>query len=108
MVSLAETPGTVAVGAGESALLVAEELALEQALRYRGAIEGHERPLSDVAQLVDPACHELLAGAGLATDQDARRGRADALELTEEPRHGVSFLFKRGARGEFVESVPRS
>ena len=62
--------------AGEGALLVAEELALEQLARQRGAVELDERALAARALLVDRARDELLAGAGLALDQHGAVRRA--------------------------------
>ena len=42
----------LAVGAGEAALLVAEQLALDQVRRDRAAVDRQERPLAAAAQLV--------------------------------------------------------
>ena len=50
-------------GAGERALLVAEELALEQRLGNRRAVDRHERHGRARAQLVDRLRDQLLAGA---------------------------------------------
>ena len=52
--------------AGERAAHVAEELALEQVLRDRGAVDGQEDALRDLAEVVDGARDDLLAGAALA------------------------------------------
>ena len=52
--------------AGEGAALVAEELALEQRLRDRGAVHDDEGLVAARAELVDRARDELLAGAALA------------------------------------------
>src|SRR5690606_1006727 len=54
--------------AGERALLVAEQLGLEQRLRHRGDVGGDERPVPARRQRVDAARYALLAGAALAGD----------------------------------------
>ena len=56
-------------GAGEGALLVAEQLAFEQLTRQRGAVHLDERPVLARRTLVDGARHELLADAALAADE---------------------------------------
>src|SRR5262249_56238255 len=56
-------------GAGERALLMAEQLAFQQGLRNGGAVQRHERPMGSGAVLVDRAGSQLLAGAALAGDQ---------------------------------------
>ena len=70
-------------GAREGALLVAEELRLEQRLGQRGARHGHERPRAPRALDVDGPREELLARAALALDEDGRvapRGHAGEIE----------------------------
>src|SRR5437899_11673668 len=63
-------------GAGKGALLVAEQLALEQSRRDRGAVQLHERLRASRAQVVDRARDQLLPGPCLAVDQHRRiRGR---------------------------------
>jgi hypothetical protein len=73
-------------GAGERALLVAEQLALQQRLGERRAVEAHERGLRPGARVVDHLGDELLAGAGLAHDEDARLRRRDLLDEAHEVR----------------------
>ena len=51
------------VGAGERALLVAEQLALEQRLGDRRAVDRDERERRARAELVDRLRDQLLAGA---------------------------------------------
>src|SRR4029079_15105618 len=67
-----EAPRLLAGGTGEGALLVAEELALDQRLGQRRAVEGDERPLAARRHRVDAARHQALAGAALAADEDRR------------------------------------
>src|SRR5690606_30866413 len=58
-----------AIGAGERATLVAEELALDELLRQRGTIDRDERRLRAWAQAVQLARHELFARSALARDE---------------------------------------
>ena len=60
LLEAADAPG---VGAGERAALVAEELALEQRLGDRGAVDRDERLVGALAVLVEGAGDQLLAGA---------------------------------------------
>jgi hypothetical protein len=74
--------------AGERALLVAEELALDQVLRDRGAVELDERTLRAAAAEVDRARDQVLARSVLAGDQHLALRRGDALDLAHEPCAG--------------------
>src|SRR5207249_9391406 len=76
--------------ARERPLAVAEELALEEALGERGTVDGDEESLAARTGGVDRPRHQLLAGAGLALDEDRRPRRADARDQVE---HGA----QRGA-----------
>ncbi len=62
------------------ALLVAEELVLEQGLRDGGAVDGHEGPLRAGRELVKGAAHQLLPGAALSGDQHGGIGGGGALD----------------------------
>src|SRR5262249_12673281 len=68
---------------GERAALVTEELALEQARRDRRAVYLDERPITADARIIDGGGPQLLAGAGLAQDEPARRPRRNRLDLPE-------------------------
>ena len=91
----------VAHRTGEAALHVAEQLALQQALRERPAVDREERALVPRGQLVDVVCHHFLAGAALALDQHRRVGRRhvlgelehfqEALGLADGARHPAAF-----------------
>ena len=59
-------PTRCAVGAGEGALLVAEQFALEQRLGNRRAIDRHEFLVLTRAEFVDRARHQLLPASALA------------------------------------------
>ena len=58
--------------AGEGALLVAEQFALQQGFRYGGAVDGDERLVGTQAVGVNGAGHQFLAGAALAADEHGR------------------------------------
>src|SRR6202007_1259583 len=64
-----EQPFALALGVGESAALVAEELALEEGLRQRAAGDVLERPPGALAMGVDLLRHQALAGPALAAEQ---------------------------------------
>jgi hypothetical protein len=59
----------LAVGAGEAAPLVAEELALDQVRRHGAAVDGKEGLLVAAAEAVDGLRHQLLARARLSEQQ---------------------------------------
>jgi hypothetical protein len=67
---------------------VAEQLALEQRLGQRGAVERHEAPATARAA-VDLLGQHFLADAGLAQDQDRDRVGRDARHLIEQREHGA-------------------
>src|SRR3989475_9133630 len=79
-------------GAREGALLVPEQLALEQVLGNGGAVDRDERPRGLRAVMMDGAGHDLLARPRLALDEHGRLARRDArhelvdLERSEERR----------------------
>ena len=80
----------IAVGAGEGAAAVAEELALEQVARDGGAVERDERLLGAVGEGVDRAGQDFLAGAAFAgqQDADARLGHF-AARMRHQLTHGL-------------------
>ena len=73
--------------AGERTFLVAEQLRLDQRVRDRAAVDGYERLLAAGAQVMDGTGHELLAGAGLALDEDSERRVGDLLDLLDHFLH---------------------
>src|SRR5688572_6128490 len=77
-------------GAGERALLMTEDLALEQRFRNGGAVDRDERLRGPWAQLMDGLRHQFLAGARLAPDEDGGRGRRRLLDdLVDLPHAGT-------------------
>ena len=73
--------------AGERALLVSEQLALQQVLRNRGAIDVDEWRIATWAIVVDRARQQLLAGPRLAREQDG-----DVRSIDHAPRAGQGRL----------------
>jgi hypothetical protein len=103
-----EPAGLLAIRPGEGAPLVAEELALDEALGQRSAVDPDERALGAIRVAMQRRGDQLLARAALADDQDGRIGRgrpADRLEdlahrgaLADERRLVVRALVGRGTR----------
>ena len=73
--------------AGEGAALVAEELALEERVRDRGAVDRDERMVAARGEHVDRPREELLARPALALEEDGGVRRGDALGLRA---HGLA------------------
>ena len=71
-------------GAGERALLVAEQLALQQLARQAGAVDVDERLVGAAAAAVEPAGEDPLPAAGLALDQHRALARHRQLRLGRE------------------------
>src|SRR5205814_3302065 len=72
-----EAPAALGHRAGERALLVTEELGLEQRFRERRARHLHERSRAAIRVVVERFSDELLAGAALAGDEDRGVGLRD-------------------------------
>src|SRR5207249_7643936 len=75
------------VRVGERALLVAEELALEQRLRDGGAVERDQRAVGARAPVVDRLGDQLLAGAALTGDEDRGAELRDGFDRLEDLLH---------------------
>src|SRR5262249_31428955 len=67
---------------GERALLVAEQLALEECLRNGRAVDLHERKISARALVVQPLRHELFSSSAFAMDEN--RVRLAPRELSDD------------------------
>src|SRR6202030_1844504 len=75
--------------AGERAPLVAEELALEERLGDRAAVDAHEGATAPRARRVDGFGDHLLADAGLADHEHVEAGDGDALRELEDLDRGT-------------------
>jgi hypothetical protein len=71
-------------GAGEGALLVAEELRFEQRIGNRGAVDRHEWSVGAGAERVQAAGEELLAGAALPLEENRGVGRRRTMQLLQD------------------------
>ncbi|OPZ58915.1 MAG: hypothetical protein BWY87_01241 [Deltaproteobacteria bacterium ADurb.Bin510] len=69
-VGLLEAAVTALLGPGEGALLVAEEFGFDQGVGHGRAVDLDEGPGLARAAVVDGSSRQLLAGAGLAVDQN--------------------------------------
>jgi len=90
-VGLLEAAGTLPGRAGERALLVAEQLGLQEVLRDRGAVHLDERVGLAVRELVDDPGDEGLARAGLAQEEHRGLGRRDLADLALDLLHGLAL-----------------
>ncbi len=81
----------------EGALLVAEQLGLDQFVGNRGAVDLHERQFAARAAGVDGTRHQFLADAALPGDQHGGRGRRDALNCGPKLLHrgGLAHQLER-------------
>ena len=93
--------------AGERALLVAEDLALEQRLRNRRAVDRDERKRRARAELVDRLRDQLLAGARLAGDQHRRAGRRRLLDHLVDLPHLRAVADQRSERAVLAQLTPQ-
>src|SRR5207249_5742726 len=79
LVRILELPRLQPVRAGEGALLVAEQLRLEQPRRDRGAIDLDERTAAACRSRMDDPADEVLSDAAFPTHQDRRIRVGDVL-----------------------------
>src|SRR5262249_33600832 len=86
-VGLLEEPAAIDVRVGERAFLVAEQLALEEILGDRAAVDRHEWVILAAASGVHRAGDELLAHAALSLDQHRRLEVGDLGDGAEDLRH---------------------
>ena len=91
-----EQPGAGLGCARERALLVAEQLALEQALRERRTVDAQERLLRATRAAMDGLGEPLLPDAGLAQQQDVDQAWRDAID---EPVQSVHRALAAALRG---------
>jgi hypothetical protein len=89
-------------GAGERAALVPEQLALEQRLGDRRAVDRHEGPAPTLRALVDAPRQDLLAGAALA--QEGHRDLAGGHGLEQ----GVDLAHRRRAHDRSQDDSGRA
>ena len=103
MIRHLELAGLARVRAGERALLVAEQLGLEQGLGNRRAVDRHEGSIGARAHGVQGTREQLFAGAALALEQHRHVGPRGAMERHQqlfEPGILADNLRRPAARGE--------
>ena len=83
-----EHPGLSAHRTGEGALLVAEELALQEVFRHPADVDGDEWAAALGARAVDLPGDDLLAGTALPGDEDDGGGVADPVDDLLDPLDG--------------------
>ncbi len=86
-VGVFELADPIGRGVGERPADVAEQLAFQDVLAQRGAVQGDERLVLARAVLMDRLRDQFLAGAGLALDQHAGVGRGDPLQAVDHLVH---------------------
>ena len=75
-----ESAHTLLIRARKGALLVAEELALDQLAVDRRTVDGHEGTIAPARQGVEPPRHQLLSGAALSTNEHGNVRVGDLLD----------------------------
>ncbi len=96
-----EEPWVIGDGTGKRAAAVAEELALDEIVRQRGAVDRHERSPRASAVGVNGARDQLLAGPGLSDDQDWSVAACRSSATIEHPLHA------RRSADDLLEAVSR-
>jgi hypothetical protein len=85
----------VDVSRTRSALLVAEQLALGQALGQRRAVHRHERVPGPRAAIVQLPGHQFLAGAAVAEDQGGAGNGRQLVDALAQILHGAAVADER-------------
>ena len=97
-----ELAGAIGERAGEAPLHVAEQLAFDQLRRNRGTVDRDERTGGARAERVNRARDELLAGAVIAGDQDARRRGRDLLDQADHRANRLAGADDLVLRADFL------
>jgi hypothetical protein len=97
-IGLLEAAAPRVLGTGEGTALMAEELALEQRVADRGAVDRHHASGCAARGKVDRPRHELLSGATLAHDQQRSRDAGDPFDLGDQSPHLRRLAEDPGAR----------
>ena len=103
-----ESPQSSLGGAGERALLVAEQFALQQRLGQRPHVHGDKCLVATWTELVNGARHEFLAGPALALEQDGAADGGDVRHLHQHFAHRLRFTKQSGNAGQSLtfENAP--
>ena len=95
-------PGFLFDRAGERAFFVAEQFAFEQRFGNRGAVDADVIRVAPLAQTVQRAGDEFLAGAAFAENQNARVGWRDGLDQFAQFAHFRRFADDLVERDNFT------
>ena len=93
--------------AREGALLVPEQLRLEQLVQQRGAVDGQKRLIAPLADPVHVARGQLLAAAALALDEDVRVRVARARQELPQPLYGAALALHGGLGLMLEDNAPQ-
>ena len=104
-VGVFELAHAVRRGVGEGPFDVAEQLALQNVLAQGGTVQGHEGLVLPRAVLVDGLGDELLAGAGLALDEQRGVGGGDAFQPLDDVAH-LAAVADHAFEAEFLVQPP--
>ena len=105
-VGLGELADVLFVGAGEGALLVAEQDRFDEVFRQRAAVDGDERLAAPIGAALDGARQQFLADARFALDEHGNVRFRGALGEPQRARH-VLDLGADVAEGQFAGVAPR-
>ena len=83
--------GLIGSGMGKRTFFIAEELAFQDVLRYRRAVDGHKRAAAALAELVNGLGGQIFPRAGLPCYQDSVVGFGQHLDGLKHPLHGRAF-----------------
>ena len=103
-----ESPELLRDSTREGALLVAEQLALEQSRGDRRAVHFYESRVTAFAQVVDRAGDHFLARARFALNEHSRVGRGDGFHLLQDSHQGFTLpnnLLKIVLGADFVFEI---
>src|SRR5439155_18052436 len=92
-------------GAGEGALLVSEQLALQQAGGNSGTVHLDKRPITPSASIVNGLGNKLFPSARFSLNQHTRVGRGHHLHLPQDAlqcRAPAHDLLKRRLTAQFI------
>src|SRR5271154_6525081 len=92
-----EQAGLGRIRAGEGALFVTEQLALDQVLGQRSTVDVDPGPAAPIRSLVNRVGDEFLAGSGFAGDQHAFGMAGDAVYHAHEAVHHRAREYEVGA-----------
>ena len=108
-VGMLDAADTLALGAGKGAAFMAEQLALEQVLGNRRAVQRDKRLAGAVAEIMQATGNPLLAAAGVAAQEDIHRGAGQFEDLPTQgfhrPRDAEQLRLDMVFKGELLTQL---